>query len=530
MLKLSELFNPYLWFKYHNKTINGVLYQTSYLKSYQSKTIQIENYIMKKLFLNIFFWNSHYFNLFRRLEPFLIPILLERFKFEQAVIDFQPDFYLLDANDIIKFKTIAKDLILVEFKDYQTLISKEKELNEDLNIYVTHKKDNYVSYSLDLLNDYTLEDLRVIFGSISNGLAFIKSIIKQETKKEEEQFKKIFYFSRLEEKPLNAIIFNKDFQIAFSELKNNPYWVLFGSAGSGKSFLLFHILLNVILSGDYKAIYVYDTQDLFKEHIKKLKFNYFKRLEKIKEQKGIYKITESNLYLTEEEVINALNLLLEEKGLITEEEKRKTLKLNISNKNVNEIKQELKLKIKEMEKRKDFKSLSILELYKELYNFLDTLKIRDYSLFESEIIDSSIIVFSFKSSYIYSFISYLLLNDLYNSLRNRKQKQTFLFFDETQKYIENSELLKEKLINLMKEKRQFGFRVFFTSLTYKDTSDLYKYTTNLIFNDLNDIFLRNLLLNRGIEPTLNKPKEKVITDSSFTTINKVFFEPFLFEK
>ena len=149
-LKLDELFNPLLWLKYNDKTNNGVLYQTSYLKNYNSKTIQIENYVMKKLFLNIFFWNNHYFNLFRRLEPFIIPKLIDGFNFQEKTIDFEPQFYLLDGDTIIKGSTIAKDLLLIEIKDLQALISIDKPLNEDLNIYVLNKKGSYVSYSLDL--------------------------------------------------------------------------------------------------------------------------------------------------------------------------------------------------------------------------------------------------------------------------------------------------------------------------------------------------------------------------------------------
>ena len=528
MLKLDELFNPFLWMKYKDKTNNGVLYQTSYLKNYNGKTIQIENYVMKKLFLNIFFWNNHYFNMFRRLEPFIIPKLIDGFVFQEKTVDFEPQFFLLDGDDIIKGYTIAKDLLLIEIKDLQTLISVDKSLNEDLNIYVLNKKGSYLSYSLDLLKDYSISDLRVIFGSISNGLAMLKRFINQETKKEEETFKKVFFFSKLEEKPLNQIVFNKDYSVKFESLKSNPYFALFGSAGSGKSFLLFHLLLNVLLSEKWERIYVYDTQNLFSEYVNRLKYNYFKRLKKIQEQKGIYVVNEINLYLTETEIINGLNLLLEEKGLISAEEKRKTLTLNISNKSIKEIKQEVKQKIKELQNRKDFKSLKVLELLKDVFLFLEIVKVKTTSIFETEAFLNGVFVFQFQKPFFYAFISYVLFSELENILYNRKQKETFLFFDETQKYLE-SELLTEKLINLMKEKRQYGLRIFYTSLAYRDTNDLFKYTTNFIFNDLNDIYLRNLLINKGIEPVLNKPKEKVITDSSFSNISKVLFEPFLFE-
>jgi len=528
MLKLDELFNPFLWLKYKDKTNNGVLYQTSYLKQYNGKTIQIENYVMKKLFLNVFFWNNHYFNLFRRLEPFIIPKLIDGFNFQEKTIDFEPQFYLLDGDVLLKGLTIAKDLLLIEIKDLQALISIDKPLNEDLNIYVLNKKGSYVSYSLDLLNDYSISDLRVIFGSISNGLALIKKFINQETKKEEEEFKKIFYFSRLEEKPLNQIILNKDYAVKFESLKNNPYFALFGSAGSGKSFLLFHILFNVLLSNKFKRIYVYDTQNLFSEYINRLKYNYFKRLKFIQEQKGIYAINETNLYLTETEIINGLNLMLEEKGLISAEEKRKMLTLNISNKSIDEIKREVKQKIKELENRKDFKSLKVLELLKNVLLFLNVVKVEPTSIFETEAFLNGVFVFQFQKPFFYSFISYILFNELESILYKRNQRETFLFFDETQKYLE-SDLLTEKLINLMKEKRQYGLRVFYTALAYKDTNDLFKYTTNFIFNDLNDIYLRNMLVNKGVEPVLNKPKEKVITDSSFSNITKVLFEPFLFD-
>lgn len=523
---LSKVFNPFLYFKYKNKLKNNILFQSSYLKYYTSKFIKIENYLMKKIFNSFLDFNNEYFFRYARRDYLLYEKLSNQLHFQEKEFIFKPDLFFLDVDKEIFTKSIAKNLFLLEVDKKQTILIKKTSLIEDFTPYVLGEIENFYSLSLDILKDFSLSDLRTALGNFSNSIALFKQMLTKE--KENEEFSKIFRFDLFKPKIENYydyIFLNSSYKISISSLSQNPYFCILGSPGSGKSFLLMHILFNIILSRKYKRIIFFDTQQLFEEYLKKLKPNYFEKITKTKEIYPFYLITEDTLFINEIELYNLLNFLLEKENLTTAQEKKRVIGINIKDKTKEEILEELKIEKENYEKLKDYKELQRLNFLNNLIEFVENIKIREYSLFEE--IEKGIFIFSFQNLFYYEIISFLFFKELQKKLYNKNEKETFLFLDETQKYL-NSPLILYDLIKLMQEKRQFGFRLFYTGLSYHDIKELLRYTHFIILNDISDIYLRNLLKNIGFENEINKPYEKIITDTNFTSYKLIKFENFLF--
>jgi len=518
------MINIALLLKYRKYLHNNILYQTSYLEHYKSKYIKVNNYVMKKYFNSIFDFNDYYFYLYASKDYIFYDKLIENLIMQNKEIDVSKyDLNLIDFDKVIKVKSIAKDLFLLEIDNAQTLLAKKQSIDniEELKQYEINEFSKFYELDLSLLSDYSLEDLRNLLGSINNAIALFKMLV--EKKKKKKLMKKSVFDYEMLYLDFSKLYLANNVELSKEDRKINSYFCILGSAGSGKTFTLMHYLFNILLSNDYDKVIFFDTQHLFNDYYNMLIDAYRNVLNKMLQKKKLLIINENNIFLSEEDLINAINFVLESNKIISSKEKQATL-LNISLshiKDLNELKSVLQHKYSEIKKKKDFKELYKLEIVKDILNLLYTIQVKDYSFYDL-LTKDYILVLQFDNVRMYEILAYLYLNKLYDELKDRDSKETFLFLDETQKYLQ-SELIQEILIRLMQEKRQYNLKVFYTALTYENVKELIRYTQTLILNDLSDIYLKNIILSITQISNIAKHKEKLIY---FKDENKVIVEQF----
>jgi hypothetical protein len=272
---------------------------------------------------------------------------------------------------------------------------------------------------------------------------------------------------------------------------------------------------------------------VFNDYYAKLKENYKEIIEKMREKYNlkIIVINEQNLFLSEIDLINAINYILESKGVISVKEKQQTL-LGVrlkETKNINEFISRLDFLVTKLEREKDYKEIWKLELTKQLLNIVKNVKVKEMSFFDY-LTNNYLLVLQFDNVLYYDMLVYLFLSKLYNELHNRDAKETWLFLDETQKYLQ-SETIQNMFEKLMSEKRQYGFRVVFTGLRYSDIKDLFKLTQTIILNDLSDAYILNYyVLSKFDNIEIEKHKEKVIIMKDENKVMKCEFKNYLFSE
>ena len=518
---------------------SGILWQSSYLKNYVSKFVVVENHIMRKLINSIFDYSDNYISMFASKDYIFYNNLLD-LRLQEKTINTDYDLSLLDVDKVIKVKSIAKDLFLLEIDNKQTLLAKNvnaEDVKSIIDSYAINKHRDFYELSLELLNDYSVEDLRNIFGSINNAIHLFKMLVRDTAKDKKVKFAKQFTFDLIEEIAksfrFDCLYLCEDCCLSYKERKSNSYYLLLGSAGSGKTFTLMHMLFNVLLSKQFERVIFFDTQKVFDDYYAKLKDNYKEIIEKMREKYNlkIIVVNERNLFLSEIDLINAINYILESKGVVSVKEKQQTL-LGVrlkETKNINEFISRLDFLVSKLEREKDYKEIWKLELTKQLLNIVKSIKIKEMSFFDY-LTNNYLLVLQFDNVLYYDMLVYLFLSKLYNELHNREAKETWLFLDETQKYI-GSETIQQMFEKLMSEKRQHGFRVVFTGLRYSDIKDLFKLTQTIILNDLSDAYIMNYyVLNKFENVEIEKHKEKAIIMKDENKVMKCEFKNYLFNE
>jgi len=524
------------WLKYHKIVKNGIIWQTSYLSKYISDYITVDKHIMKKLITSIFDYRDSYFWLFVAKDYIFYNKLLE-LNLQEKMIKTEWNLQLLDVDKVIKVKGLAKDLFLLEIDEGQTILARKKDnsdANEIIESYVINKWKNFYELDLSLLEDYKLEDLRQVFGVIDNSLMLFKQLVGE--KNEKQKLKKEFTFTTVAELErafrFNCLYLGEDYCLNKEERKFKSYYLSLGSAGSGKTFTLLHSLFNIFFSREWSRIIFFDTQKTFNLYYSKLREKYRELFRKLVEKYDIkvLVVNEKSIFLSETDLINAINYILEAKGLVSREEKQKTLMgIRLGEvKSVEDLKLKLTRLISYWEKKKDYKEMWRLELAKELLEIVKSITVKDLSFFDY-LTKNYLIVLQFDNVLYYDMLSFLFFEKLYKELREREEKETWLFLDETQKYLQ-SEIIQQLLGRLMREKRQFGLRVMFTGLTYQDIKDLFKLTQVIVMNDISDTYVYNsYVVNKLGQLDIEKHREKIIIEKDSGTVKKTEFLNYLFD-
>jgi len=516
---IDALINFLKWRKFVK---NGILWQTSYLENFRNKFVEIQDYLMKKKINSIFDFRDEYFWLYVASDYLFYEKILELNLQEKLKVE--GEWKIIDKDKGIEVKTVARDLLLITVDKGSVLLGTQQLKNYlELENYILEDYGKFIQLDLSLLNDYSIEELNTIIqtGVFSERALFKRFFInKEEQRKKRKHLRIEFLTYKVEEIDFNKLL-NLDISVSDRTLSN---FVLVGGTGSGKTFTLFHLLFNVALSDKAKRIIVFDTQHLFNEYFSKLKEEYFNVL---KEKWKVLVINEKNLFLSEIAIINAVNFLLESWGFLESKAKKSLLSFSLSDvKDVNDLLVRLQELISYLENKKDFKEIWKIEKLKKLVDVLAKVRVKDYS-FYSLLGEKYFIVLQFDSIELYELMVYLFLNNLYKQLTNRKDKETYLFLDETQKYLE-SEYIQQFIIKLLQEKRQYGLHSVWTSIKYSDLSELNKYAHLFIMNDFSDVYLLNNFV-RTLDVSLEKHKEKIVIDKTTNSWRKILFENYLFE-
>jgi hypothetical protein len=229
----------------------------------------------------------------------------------------------------------------------------------------------------------------------------------------------------------------------------------------------------------------------------------------------IFFLDEENFYLNEEDLVNSINFLLEKYGYLKSEDKQKIIRFEYET--PQQFKEYLEqFLIKEKSRLGVNKELIRLKVLDGILNFVKKVKVKESTIFEDlENMKRFILILTFKDELFYEVSGFVYFQKLKDLLYTDTELLTELYLDETQKYIngDDNSFLKSLLIQLTKEKRQFGFRLKYTGLNYQDIKDFIKYTQHIIFNSFNDDYILNNLkskLGKGEDFTLNMPVEKLV--------------------
>lgn len=548
-IEIWENYKNYKEYK-NSLVLNKYLIQTSNKKELVSPEIKIRNYIMtKKIETKNFFdfflsFRPNYFNKFKAQKNILIESFYELFgdyltENNYFSIKYNFDLIINDYKKKIYIKEIIKNLVIIEFDKKQILIylgnSENLHLSE-IGDYIIFKHKHFLVFNLSLINTFSLDELQVYFNlqfRQINVLSVLDKIIKlfdkqQKIKKlgdEEENFISLFNKNNVEILQKydfkKYLYFNSEYRLNCDKLINLSS---IGTTGSGKTYTINLLLLQIIFGGEFKRVIYFDTQNSFNKSIMNsvnpIYVNRAKYLEN-----GYFKIDENNFYLSEIDAVNSINFLLESKGYETKESKEKIMLFDYNN--FEDFKNSIeKLIIFEKNKLSVTKDLTKIEDLESIKNFMEKVKIKSTSIFEDlETKKQFFTIFNFKNSFFYEVSTYLYLQKLKDLLYVEDSKKTYLIMDETQKYL-SSEYLKKILLELVKEKRQYGFRFWFTGLNYQDVKEFLKYSQHIIFNSFNDTYLLNQLKsnsNQEIE-NLKTPFEKIISDTNNNKNEKVRLE------
>ena len=549
---IDLIHNFFLWKKYSHMTFNGNLIQTT-LEGQESKSkslrfnnsgIKARNHVMLKPMKKFSDYHPSFFYRFVARKKVVVPILEslfgEYFIKEQLIKN--PDFTIFDHNTRIYMYEVVKDLALIEYDKKTVLVyfgNRENINKYEIGSYIRSPESvkGFIIFDLAIMNlldeelklylgqdsDYTnptlvLEKFTRLFFKKQKALDIQDESHKDYIKLFETNnidklqvidFTKYLYFNA-DQKFKNCSINNKTdlFNIAYS-----------GGTGSGKTYHLLNNLGQDLAGRDYKRIIFFDTQNSFENNFKNNvnpiysnRFNYFE------ENKSYFKIDENNIVLNPEDYANVVTYLIENIGYSNEEKKAGLLE-GIDYEGDRELFIELlEEKIQEITDKKTLlKSITMLEDLKKVLNFARKVQIGHTTIFEDvEQMKQYFCVLHFEDYYFYEACAYLWLSKFDKMLNTSDDFRTILYCDELQEYTK-SPVVKELLLHLTKVKRQKGFRIRYTALSYQDVSFLYPYTQHIFFSSLNDVWLENEMRKLG-------EKEKILlTETMKRKVDKIVF-------
>ena len=330
--------------------LNKYILQTSSKKELMSPEIKIKNYIMTKEIKDFFDYRPTYFDKFRATKNILLEQFYELFGdylIENNYYSIQGSYDLIinDYKEDIFVKEIIRDLVIIEFQDKQVLIYfgdyKQLDLIE-LGDYIVKEHPKFVIMKLQILETYSLEELQIYFKlqfRQTNTLRVIDLIIKlfarqQQIRKignEEEKFTALFGKNNIDTLKQyefdKYLYFNDDCKYKHIDMVN---LASVGSTGSGKTFTLNLLLLQILFGGNFKRIIYFDTQNSFNDtmmnNVNPIYINKCKYL-----QDAYFQITDKNFYLSEIDFVMSVNFLLEVKGYSGEESKAGVIKVEYDN-------------------------------------------------------------------------------------------------------------------------------------------------------------------------------------------------------
>ena len=329
---------------------------------------------------------------------------------------------------------------------------------------------------------------------------------------------KITYYDKIV-----SIEYYGEYETYNMEVEDNHNYIAneFFVKNSGKTYTLNLLLLQILFGGNFRRIIYFDTQNSFNEtmmnNVNPIYMNRCKYL-----NDNYFQITDENFYLNELDFVMSVNFLLEVKGYGGADAKASVVKVEYDD---HESFKQAVSEILSIEKNKlsVFKDLNKLEDLDSIDKFMKKVKIRKQgSIFDDlETRKQFFAIFTFQDTFFYEVACYLYLQKFKDILYNREDKYTYLFADETQKYLGGA-FLKKILLDLVKEKRQFGFRFFYTGLSYNDVNDFMRFTRHRVFNSFNDVFMLNTLKSLSNTPIENikMPLEKIIHNNDTSEIKK----------
>lgn len=522
--------------KYASHVFNNTIIQTSDRGaerglSFVESGIRIRNNIMIKPVSRFSDFHPLYFNKWVSKKEIIVPMLYKLFGNYIRKGEFfsrrKPDFTIFDKNSKIEFYEIIRDLALIEFNKKHILVyfGRPDSIDEhhigSFRLTPEEHKE-FVVFSPDLIKNVQLEELRLFFqqtGSYTNPNLILEKFVKlffRKTKKidastkEEEDYIKLFETNNVDKLHVydfqKYLYFNTDDKFEWEEMLNVGFT---GATGSGKTYFLLNVLTQVLLSNDFKRLLYFDTQNSFEKELMPM-LNPIYKSRMSEHDKYYFKVTEDNLVLSEKDYANVVSYLLEQLGYRNKESKVKVLGAVDYEGDKEEFLEMLDNKIRKLEDDKTLlKTLPQIEDLKKIYQFAKKTKIGATTIFDDiEVNPKHITIFNFENVYFYEACAYLYFKKFDEILYDKKAKRTYLFCDEFQKYT-SSHMIKNLLLQLCKEKRQFGFRLYYTALEYNDVSFLYKFTQHIFNSSLTDAYIRNELAQFTEDEDMKKaPKNK----------------------
>ena len=537
------------WYKYRYKLVmDKYIIQTSSKKDLTTPDIKIKNYIMSKKINGFLDFRDSYFSKHKSDKNIIIELCYDNFGdylIEDSFYSIKNNYDVVinDYSKDILIKEVIKDLVILEFDKKQVLIYFGNISSIDsgeLGKYIIDETSKFIIFNFELLMVYPIEDLQVYFGLqyrktnprriLDRMIHLFKVEQKLSISQEEESFCKLFSKNNIDSLSFydfeKYIYFNNDFKVAHKDIVNVAS---VGVTGGGKTHTLNLMLLQILFSNDFKRIIYFDTQNSFERNVM---YNvspiYANRVSQL--QENYFKVDETNFYLNEVDFVNAINFLMESKGYTSSSDKASLLK-GIEYEEAETFREIVKEILHEQRTTLSVsKELEKLEDIDMILSFLNKINIKKTSLFDDlESNNKFFLILSFKDSFFYEVSTYLYLQRLKDLLYDAEDKRTFLFADETQKYL-SSRFLKKILLDLVKEKRQYGFRFFYTGLSYDDVKEFVKFTQHIVFNSFNDVYLMNTIKSLTSQPidSLKTPIEKVLYSANDNKVNKTSLTlPFL---
>jgi hypothetical protein len=403
-------------------------------------------------------------------------------------------------------------------------LSKNRELEfSEIENYIKKDTTKFMVFDLSLINDFSIDELQAYFKlryKERNIMSLLNKLVAMfnenvEKKEEEKTFISIFTNDNINKLTsydfVNYTYLSPEFKIKNKDLLNVAS---LGTIGGGKTITLNVLFLQSILRHQFKRLIYFDTQNSFRRKIEpNINPLYVSRFQNYKDE--IFFLDEENFYLNEEDLVNSINFLLEKYGYLKSEDKQKIIRFEYET--PQQFKEYLEqFLIKEKSRLGVNKELIRLKVLDGILNFVKKVKVKESTIFEDlENMKRFILILTFKDELFYEVSGFVYFQKLKDLLYTDTELLTELYLDETQKYIngDDNSFLKSLLIQLTKEKRQFGFRLKYTGLNYQDIKDFIKYTQHIIFNSFNDDYILNNLkskLGKGEDFTLNMPVEKLV--------------------
>lgn len=531
------------WFRYKDLLVlDKYIIQTSEKRELNTKDIKIKNYIMSKRLHSFFDFRETYFTKYKARKNILVEELYNLFGdylFEAAEYSIKDKAQVIiqDYSKNIYVYEVVKNLIRIQFDNKQILIylspKSDSVDKEELDRLIKDTTSKFMVIDIGLLETYSIDEIIVYFGlthRARNPIRVIGKLVDLFTKEKmklenaDKVFNQLFVkndrLAQLTALDFSKYIYiNKDFKIPYNKLLNIAS---IGTIGGGKTIALDTILAQALISGNFRRIIFFDTQDSFRKKIApNINPIYTQRYESIEGHS--YFVDEEGFYLNEIDFVNSVNFILESYGYKKKESKQSLV--NHEYTDADDLKSYL-VEFIEVEKSKLSlaKELGKIEDLERLLKFVEIVQVKPNSIFDDlENQDRLFLALVFRNEVFYEVSAYLYVQKLKHLLYDSNTKlYTGLFADETQKYLKR-DYIKHLLVELVKEKRQHGFRFFYTGLSYQDIKDFVKYTQHIIFNSLNDEYIvNNVLKSRGNfeDYGLNMPVEKIILNTNTNKVDK----------